>query len=93
MTSNDLSLYYDELHRWTEKDKGFRVFSGFENDTIHRFLIDTDTGSYSPDTVYKYIASAMMPISRLRCLGSDARCRSASLARDSAAFLTLVAEG
>lgn len=55
MTTNDLALYYDELHLWTEKDSEFRVFSGFENDTIHRFLIDTATGSFSPDTIYTFI--------------------------------------
>src|SRR5258708_24344915 len=55
MTVHDVSLYYDELHRWTEKDRSFQTFSGLENDTIHRFLIDTGTGEFSPDTIYKFI--------------------------------------
>ena len=53
--ARDVALYYDELHRWTAKDADFQVFSGLENDTIHRFLVDADTGAFSPDTVYKFI--------------------------------------
>jgi SAM-dependent methyltransferase len=61
MATDDISLYYDELHRWTKKDTSFQIFSGLENDTIHRFLIDTDTdtGSFSPDTIYKFIDPQM----------------------------------
>ena len=55
MATDDISLYYDELHRWTEKDKSFQTFSGLENNTIHRFLIDANTGSFSSDTIYKFI--------------------------------------
>ncbi len=55
MTTKDVALFYEELHRWTEKDKSFQVFSGFENDTIHRFLIDAGTGNFSPETIYKFI--------------------------------------
>jgi SAM-dependent methyltransferase len=55
MSAQDVALYYDELHRWTARDKDFQVFSGRENDTIHRFLIDADTGAFSPDTVYKFV--------------------------------------
>ncbi len=51
----DIALYYDELHRWTAKDKEFQVFSGHENDTIHRFLIDPETGAFSPGTIYRFI--------------------------------------
>ena len=53
--ARDVARYYDELHRWTAKDTDFQVFSGLENDTIHRFLVDADTGAFSPDTVYKFI--------------------------------------
>ena len=70
--TGDVSLYYDELHRWTEKDKGFQVFSGFENDTIHRFLIDPDTGTFSPDTIYKYIDPYIAALGPPR--GLDAGC-------------------
>ena len=28
MSAQDVALYYDELHRWTAKDKDFQVFSG-----------------------------------------------------------------
>ena len=55
MSAQDVALYYDELHRWTAKDKDFQVFSGRENDTIHRFLIDADTGAFSPTTIYKFV--------------------------------------
>ena len=72
MATDDVSLYYDELHRWTAKDKDFQVFSGLENDTIHRFLIDADTGSFSPDTVYKFIDPYMPPHGSSR--GLDAGC-------------------
>jgi SAM-dependent methyltransferase len=70
--TTDISLYYDELHRWTKKDKSFQVFSGLENDTIHRFLIDADTGSFSPDTIYKFIDPHMPPRGMSR--GLDAGC-------------------
>ncbi len=72
MAANDVSLYYDELHRWTRKDAGFQVFSGLENDTIHRFLIDANTGSFSPDTIYKFIDPYMPPHGSSR--GLDAGC-------------------
>src|ERR1051326_2984145 len=76
MTVHDVSLYYDELHRWTEKDRSFQTFSGLENDTIHRFLIDSDTGEFSPDTIYKFIdtqiAAARRSNGALR--GLDAGC-------------------
>ena len=72
MATNDVSLYYDELHRWTKKDKSFQVFSGLENDTIHRFLIDADNGSFSPDTIYKFI-DPYMPAHGLS-RGLDAGC-------------------
>ncbi|MBX9774156.1 MAG: methyltransferase domain-containing protein [Xanthobacteraceae bacterium] len=55
MPAQDVALYYDELHRWTAEDKDFQVFSGRENDTIHRFLIDHDTGAFSPTTIYKFV--------------------------------------
>ena len=48
MSAQDVALYYDELHRWTARDKDFQVFSGRESDTIHRFLVDADTGAFSP---------------------------------------------
>ncbi len=51
----DVSSYYDELHCWTRKDEGFRAFSGVEHDTVHRFLIDVETGAFSPETVHKFI--------------------------------------
>jgi SAM-dependent methyltransferase len=72
MTTKDVALYYDELHLWTEKDKSFQVFSGFENDTIHHFLIDSGTGSFSPDTIYKYIDPHIPPHGMSR--GLDAGC-------------------
>jgi SAM-dependent methyltransferase len=72
MTTKDVALYYDELHLWTEKDKSFRVFSGFENDTIHHFLIDDGTGSFSPDTIYKFIGPHIPPHGT--CRGLDAGC-------------------
>jgi SAM-dependent methyltransferase len=53
--AQDVALYYDELHRWTARDSDFQVFSGLANDTIHRFLIDADSGAFSPDTVYKFV--------------------------------------
>jgi len=72
MAVNDISLYYDELHRWTKKDSGFQVFSGLENDTIHRFLIDASTGAFSPDTIYTFI-DPHMPAKGLS-RGLDAGC-------------------
>ena len=72
MTTQDIALYYDELHLWTEKDNSFRVFSGFENDTIHHFLVDTGTGNFSPDTIYKFIGPHIPPHGLSR--GLDAGC-------------------
>lgn len=70
--AQDLALYYDELHRWTERDKDFRTFSGVENDTIHRFLIDRATGAFSPDTVYGFIDPHVAAVAPVR--GLDAGC-------------------
>jgi SAM-dependent methyltransferase len=70
--TSDVALYYDELHRWTARDRGFQVFAGFENDTIHRFLIDPDTGAFSPDTLYKYIDPYIAMLGPPR--GLDAGC-------------------
>jgi SAM-dependent methyltransferase len=70
--AQDVSLYYDELHRWTEKDKAFRAFSGFENDTIHRFLIDADTGAFSPDAIYKFVDPHLAALAPVR--GLDVGC-------------------
>jgi SAM-dependent methyltransferase len=64
----DVALYYDELHRWTAKHKDFQVYSGLENDTIHRFLIDGETGAFSPDTIYKFIDPYVPTQSSLRGL-------------------------
>jgi SAM-dependent methyltransferase len=72
VTSGDVSLYYDELHRWTEKDKSFQIFSGFENDSIHRFLTDPDTGAFSPDTIYRHIDPYIAALAAPR--GLDAGC-------------------
>lgn len=76
MPADDVSLYYDELHRWTEKDQSFQTFSGFENDTIHRFLIDTDTGAFSSNAIYKFIDPqiAAQGSSRDALRGLDAGC-------------------
>jgi SAM-dependent methyltransferase len=72
MTTKDVALYYDELHLWTKKDDNFQVFSGFENDTIHHFLVDASTGSFSPDTIYQFIGPHIPPDRSSR--GLDAGC-------------------
>jgi SAM-dependent methyltransferase len=66
--AQDVALYYDELHRWTAKDKAFQVFSGRENDTIHRFLIDADTGAFSPETIYRFVDPHIAAQSPVRAL-------------------------
>ena len=33
MSAQDVALYYDELHRWTARDRDFQVFSGLGVDT------------------------------------------------------------
>jgi SAM-dependent methyltransferase len=53
--AQDVALYYDELHRWTARDEDFQVFSGHQQDTIHRFLVDADTGAFSPETIYRFV--------------------------------------
>ena len=68
MSAQDVALYYDELHRWTARDKDFQVFSGRESDTIHRFLIDADTGAFSPDTVYKFVDPHIATLTPIRGL-------------------------
>ena len=64
----DVALYYDELHRWTARDQDFQVFSGRESDTIHRFLIDADTGAFSPDTIYKFVDPHIATLTPIRGL-------------------------
>lgn len=56
--SADLSRYYDTMHLWTRFNRGFRWFSGHETHSIHRWLIDVDTGAFSPTTIHKIILSA-----------------------------------
>lgn len=68
----DIAAYYDELHRWTERDKSFQAFSGLENDTIHRFLVDDATGEFSSTTIYKFIDPHLAGIGATR--GLDAGC-------------------
>jgi SAM-dependent methyltransferase len=68
MSAQDVAHYYDELHRWTAKDKDFQVFSGRENDTIHRFLIDADTGTFSPTTIYKFVDPHLAMLTPIRGL-------------------------
>lgn len=70
--AHDIALYYDELHRWTAKDKDFQVFSGRENDTIHRFLIDPATGAFSPDTVYRLVDPHIAALPAVRGLDAGA---------------------
>jgi SAM-dependent methyltransferase len=72
MSTKDVASYYDELHLWTEKSTEFRTFSGFENDTIHHFLIDPGTGNFSPDTIYQFIDPHIPPNGTSR--GLDAGC-------------------
>lgn len=66
--AQDVALYYDELHRWTAKDKDFQVFSGLENDTIHRFLIAPATGAFSPDTIYQFVDPHIAALPSIRGL-------------------------
>jgi SAM-dependent methyltransferase len=68
MSAQDVALYYDELHRWTARDRDFQVFSGRENDTIHRFLIDADTGAFSPNTIYKFVDPHIVALTPVRGL-------------------------
>jgi SAM-dependent methyltransferase len=68
----DVSSYYDELHRWTHKDKDFQAFSGVESDAIHRFLVNEETGQFSPDTIYNFIDPFIPPNGQTR--GLDAGC-------------------
>lgn len=68
----DVGHYYDELHRWTVKDRDFQVFSGLQNDTIHRFLSDPDNGTFSPDTIYRFIDPLIAQCIPVR--GLDAGC-------------------
>ena len=51
--SADLRRYYDVMHWWTRFNRGFRSFSGHETNSIHRWLIDADTGEFSPTTIHK----------------------------------------
>ena len=53
----DISRYYDLLHLWTRFNSGFRVYSGLETHTIHRWLNDLDTGEFSPATIHKLMLS------------------------------------
>ena len=70
--SDDTPAYYDELHRWTQKDTDFQAFSGLENDTIHRFLIDPETGQFSPTTIYRFMDPHIPSIQPIQ--GLDAGC-------------------
>jgi SAM-dependent methyltransferase len=51
----DVAGYYDALHLWTRVNKGFRAFSGIEARAIHRWLVDPDTGEFSPATIHKIL--------------------------------------
>ena len=55
---SDVSRYYDLLHLWTRYNKGFRRFSGSELHAVHRWLIDPDTGEFSPATIHNIILSS-----------------------------------
>lgn len=55
---SDVSQYYDLLHLWTQFNRGFRAYSGLESHAIHRWLIDPDTGEFSPATIHKIMLAA-----------------------------------
>lgn len=62
----DLSRYYDDMHMWTRLNRGFRRFSGHEAHTIHRWLVDPATDTFSPQTIHalisQYIPAAPPPV-------------------------------
>ena len=55
-SSGDLATYYDNLDVWTRWNSGFRRYSGHECRTIHRWLVDPETGDFSPGTIHKLMS-------------------------------------
>lgn len=68
----DVADYYDQMHAYTLRDADFDRFSGFRHDAIHRFLVDTETGEFSPKTIYRVIAPFLPRRDDFR--GLDAGC-------------------
>jgi SAM-dependent methyltransferase len=71
-STSDLTSYYDNLDLWTRWNRGFRRFSGHETRTIHRWLVDPESGEFSPNAIHKLMAPWLAPLAPLRAL--DAGC-------------------
>lgn len=54
--ARDVRRYYFLLYLWTRLNRQFRTFSGAENHSIHRWLVDEATGRFSPDTIHRLLA-------------------------------------
>jgi len=56
--NRDLTRYYDLLHVWSRVNRGYRAFSGLEANAIHRWLVDPETGDFSPQTIHTLMLAA-----------------------------------
>jgi SAM-dependent methyltransferase len=71
-TTGDLSRYYDFLYLWTQLTTRFRAFDAVGSYTIHRQLLDSETGGYSDRVVHRLIAEAAADLGPVEAL--DAGC-------------------
>lgn len=69
---HDIRRYYANLYVWTLLNKPFRMFSGIDANTIHRFLTDPQSGNFSPATIHTLIEPFVSPIKEIDAL--DAGC-------------------
>lgn len=79
----DIERYYGNLHLWTRFSRRFRSFSGSDAHTIHRFLVDDETGAFEPTTIHRLIAEKLAGLTDIR--GLDAGCGYGGTALDLAA--------
>ena len=69
---SDVARYYDFIYLWTQLTNRFGAFRAPQPHTIHRLLVDPETGSFDGETVHRLIARHARTIGVVRAL--DAGC-------------------
>ncbi|HRD76069.1 MAG TPA: methyltransferase domain-containing protein [Hyphomicrobiaceae bacterium] len=69
---SDVARYYDFIYLWTQLTNRFGAFRVPQAHTIHRMLVDPETGSFDGETIHRLIARHAKSLAPVRAL--DAGC-------------------
>ena len=78
--ATDVARYYTFIYLWTQLTNRFRAFDKVAAHTIHRPLIDPETGEFSTGTIHRMIAAAAAGLGEINAL--DAGCGYGGTAMD-----------